>query len=471
MKQTCPMFLYWDTVLSLELTGFIFVRAHRERKFSLYLDSLKTIAPWFFTLDHYHYARWLPVHIRDMEKLPTSIRNEFYENGHWVIQKTENRFSAMPIDQAHEQNNALVKGSGGAIGILQNPATLRKWLLAGPEQARIIKEFEEQFLDKNDDENLHHDERYSTQNSFRMKVDSLVEAYEDMGNPFLDQSDDLSTLDMGVIMDRSAVDTVFAIEAVGKEQFNNYYKSVLVDYTNSIHDPIKRNNLLLFKSPKQKSKQSKTVANLRNDVSLFSRLYIVAKNRDCDMLSFFRHENQPFPPSISDNGMLRFSKKSDLLSFLPQDGQPECPNVFDANVIDGAALVHILPTTSVATFDEYADLMFIPYLVRLLEKCSRLDIVWDTYIQNSIKASARERRGQGVRQKVVGKNKMPTNWKGFLRDEKNKEELFKFLSIKTMAFKFCDGKEVFVTNGQFVLTNSATQPMSQCDHEERYSPN
>jgi len=95
-----------------------------------------------------------------------------------------------------------------------------------------------------------------------------------------------------------------------------------------------------------------------------------------------------------------------------------------------------------------------------------LDIVWDTYIQNSIKASARERRGQGVRQKVVGKNKMPTNWKGFLRDEKNKEELFKFLSIKTMAFKFCDGKEVFVTNGQFVLTNSATQPMSQCDHEE-----
>ena len=28
-----------------------------------------------------------------------------------VIQKTANRFSAMPIDQAHEQNNALVKGN------------------------------------------------------------------------------------------------------------------------------------------------------------------------------------------------------------------------------------------------------------------------------------------------------------------------------------------------------------------------
>ena len=54
------------------------------------------------------------------------------------------------------------------------------------------------------------------------------------------------------------------------------------------------------------------------------------------MLTFFRHENQPFPPSISDKGKLQFSKKSDLLSFL-QDGQPEHPDVFDANVIDGAA--------------------------------------------------------------------------------------------------------------------------------------
>ena len=29
-----------------------------------------------------------------------------------VIEKTKNRFSAMPIDQAHEQNNALIKRVG-----------------------------------------------------------------------------------------------------------------------------------------------------------------------------------------------------------------------------------------------------------------------------------------------------------------------------------------------------------------------
>jgi len=89
MRKTCPMFFNWNTVLNLELSGLVFVRAHRERDFSLYLESLKMIVPWFFALDHYHYARRVPVHIRDMEKLPTLVHNEFCENGHWVVQKTK----------------------------------------------------------------------------------------------------------------------------------------------------------------------------------------------------------------------------------------------------------------------------------------------------------------------------------------------------------------------------------------------
>ena len=35
--------------------------------------------------------------------------------GNWVVQKTTN--SAMSVDQAHEQNNTHVKGSGGAVDL------------------------------------------------------------------------------------------------------------------------------------------------------------------------------------------------------------------------------------------------------------------------------------------------------------------------------------------------------------------
>ena len=59
------MFQYWDTKLSLELMGHVYVRA-REKNFSLLSRYSERNCPLgFFALDHYHYARWIPVHIRD----------------------------------------------------------------------------------------------------------------------------------------------------------------------------------------------------------------------------------------------------------------------------------------------------------------------------------------------------------------------------------------------------------------------
>ncbi len=103
----------------------------------------------------------------------------------------------------------------------------------------------------------------STQKTFKLHILSLVEAIKDMGNPFLDQSGELNhfdqsgellALDTGNVLNDSVVETVRTIEELGKEQFKSFYKSVLVDYTRSIHEPIKKNSLSLFKaqSPNQK---------------------------------------------------------------------------------------------------------------------------------------------------------------------------------------------------------------------------
>ena len=84
--------------------------------------------------------------------------------------------------------------------------------------------------------------------------------------------------------------------------------------------------------------------------------------------------------------------------------------------------------------------------MRQLETCTRVDIVWDRYISNSIKAATREKRGKGTRMKVAGKSKVPGNWRGFLRDEGNKLELFQFLTHKIASFDYPEGKQVFVTS-------------------------
>ena len=51
----------------------------------------------------------------------------------------------MPLDQAHEQNNGSIKDTGGAIGLTENPAALKRWMVSGLEQARLLSEFEDQY--------------------------------------------------------------------------------------------------------------------------------------------------------------------------------------------------------------------------------------------------------------------------------------------------------------------------------------
>ena len=463
-----PTFQYWDTILRMEILGLIFVRAHREQDFPLYVESLKALVPCFFALDHQNYSRWISVHIRDMESLPTSIYQEFKEHGHWVVKKPANRFSSMPIDQAHEQNNELVKGSGGAVGLTENPSAFRKWMIAGPEQARLLKEFEREFITEGINEYHHHEEGFCTQKTFREQTLSLVETINEMSNPFLHDTPELLMLDTQNVLNESVVSTVCTVEAIGRDQYNMYHKSVIVERTRSIHDPIKKNSLPLFRSPtpKTKSKQAGQISILKGDVELFSRLYIVMQHREGDMNTFFKHENHPYPPSLSDSGKLRQGKKSDLLSILVQKTQTEVPFSVDVKILDGAAVVHFLSTTGITTFNDYASSVFIPHIMKNLESSKRVDVVWDTYIANSIKESVRERRGKGMRRKVTGQNKVPSNWPDFLRDSTNKQELFNFLSNKVSLTDCPDGKQIFITSGTAVISRGTSRSMQLCGHEE-----
>ena len=40
-----------------------------------------------------------------------------FQSGKFVVFKSSRTFSAMAIDQTHEQENAVINGEGGAIGV------------------------------------------------------------------------------------------------------------------------------------------------------------------------------------------------------------------------------------------------------------------------------------------------------------------------------------------------------------------
>lgn len=97
-------------------------------------------------MDHTNYARWLAVNYQDMQvlsKYPDVYKH--FSDGAFVVQKTNRAFSSIALDHAHEQVNALVEGQGGAVGLTENPAALRRWMVAGPGLSQMVEEFEGSF--------------------------------------------------------------------------------------------------------------------------------------------------------------------------------------------------------------------------------------------------------------------------------------------------------------------------------------
>ena len=212
-----------------------------------------------------------------------------------------------------------------------------------------------------------------------------------------------------------------------------------------------------------------------SDLALFSRLYIVCQTRGGNLEEFFRHENQPWPSSLAKLGDLRSGSKADLvislisqtrsralpgpdqLSNTPADDDAaishsldEVPTQImddttdfmitedpfedsadvldeavlvpvstsmsqvDAKVLDGAAVIQMLSPKLAKTFQDYVDQIVLPYILRQFETASRIDLVLNVYSPESLKASARERRGRGCRRRVLPSAQLPGNWKGFL---------------------------------------------------------
>ena len=99
---------------------------------------------WFHRMQNIIPDVWLGSTLKILASLGETqpdVATEFCD-GKFTVQKTCRVFSSIAVDKAHEQNNAIIKGDKGAVGLMQSPESLRCWCFAGPEMARMISEFE-----------------------------------------------------------------------------------------------------------------------------------------------------------------------------------------------------------------------------------------------------------------------------------------------------------------------------------------
>ena len=107
------------------------------------------------------------------------------------------------IEQAHEQNNKLVKIDCSATDLLND-----------------------------DDEDMetphHHEETDAFEKQFCEDVKLLCDAMRELGNPFTDTEGELLHIISKTIMAKESVDSVKKVLSIGENQYNDYVSARII---------------------------------------------------------------------------------------------------------------------------------------------------------------------------------------------------------------------------------------------------
>ena len=192
---------------------------------------------------------------------------------------------------------------------------------------------------------------------------------------------------------------------------------------------------------------------LKMDQNLFARMALLGQFRKIDLKTVFMYPLGLLPWSLADAyGLLRKTNKAQLFKELEKNVpvlERHLTNV--SNIYDGMANLQKLKLPAAATFRLVAEKVFSAVTNNINR---RIDIVFDTYPDVSIKnakRSKRSARSESVRYKNILPGHPIKSWSKFLTVSSNKTEVVKFLVTEWKKYGFTyklGNRSLFVTHNE-----------------------
>jgi hypothetical protein len=196
---------------------------------------------------------------------------------------------------------------------------------------------------------------------------------------------------------------------------------------------------------------------------IFRRLLSASTSgRRIEIATILKHELSPVPLSLAavDGTLKTPTDKASLLHILADEHIVRSIPVTDeltCCIIDAMATVRAIGRPKEATtFGDLGDIFCRSVLGHLGNSCSRVDVVFDTYIDLSIKSVTRQKRSENTRKirRIVDSRdvQLPphSSWPSFIGLQENKVNLENFLAeqILLKAESLPAGQEVVVAGGR-----------------------
>jgi uncharacterized protein YdcH (DUF465 family) len=437
-------FKMWFSYLEMISILLLFTRADRDGLWDLHMSSFRMLLPYFQRYGHINYLKWGSVYYAEMQMLPPEVKHEL-QKGNFPVKIGSGRFNQVSPDQSQEWLNGTGKKGGGIIGITKNITALSRWALSFNLRSQISKDTKEMYGVGLDHSTLH---KETSKSRRRQDTDAEKRVVQKLVS-FGVFSDETGAKLRNIVTKDQATDEISEsltkASQFGQEQLELFVQERLLirddgDTAKKFYDPMKRNHPPTFAKLYEIKRTDMKTDVVKADRSVLQRLVIsYAAGREVDLNNVLKHELLPVPLSLAEmNGSLRSGPKHFLMdALLARPGVNHSDNLnvpaHSTLIIDGQALVVAqgnIERKTCKTFGDFST-VFMNAVFRYGSPFERIDLVFDRYDQQSIKAGTRTKRKRSMPIRRVIEHRdvpLPHDWGSFLSDPENKADLANFLS-------------------------------------------
>eukprot|EP00058_Branchiostoma_floridae_P019404 XP_002604894.1 hypothetical protein BRAFLDRAFT_77273 [Branchiostoma floridae] len=427
---------YWMSYIDLVDILLGLLRATREGDWLLHLVSIRKLIPWCFAYDRVNYARYLSYYYAQMSQLHSQHPDVYAEfmRGHFSVQIGHtNPFGRIPVDQTIEETiNKDTQTAGGTKGFSLKHTAISKYYLTAEHRSFYLKQLRDMTSGANS--KFSHPDLQSTRiRRDEADVSSLVDLLNNWINPMSPEEPDLVSVSTGSVAPPDIARDISDAHQMGEDAYLSFRKNRLEQDppTAKFHDKLTKLKLKTFSniSTKTSAKGKTKEVILQADRNLFRHIILVAESRQISMKDVLTHPLGPLPWSLANaDGTLHKTNKAALARELESRVPPaeDIPGPCTC-LIDGMTILQKLNGNNM-TFSGLANATMTTVLKEGANS-HRIDVVFDVYRDQSIKAAERFKRGSStaLQYKTITGGHQVKQWRKFLSSANNKSCLIKFL--------------------------------------------
>ena len=345
-----------------------------------------------------------------MRKLPDTAADVYasFCAGKFVVKRTPGHFNAIGADMCLEQTiNKSAKSPAGIIGNTKKKVFVAKWELIYHEMVEISNLHRDLCGIKVQNTELHVNHEFSASEmaADEERIVDMMQYMKSHENPVYvvhGPQQKLHNIITQEIVTDDIQQHLLNIEEKSNELYATFRNERFITKEKKLFDTIHRWNLKTFKSLPGTMPSVTKKKNVKKEVAEVQKIIDIARVRNYDMHKLFQFDLMTSTYLFDSSGLMTKPTKSELCAELEKNlsaADYVSPNEWVPRtcswLVDVMANVRGVKTVSMKTFGHLCNGL-IEKVLRICKEPERIDFVFDTYLEGSVKDSERLRRQEDM---------------------------------------------------------------------------